>query len=85
LENNNCRVKLLRISADFLFSLFANGPHSVPYEVRHGIPEDAVITGVIQDYMVPGTINLVIHHPTFDPVREGEMIPELRPEITVVH
>lgn len=78
----NNKLRRFRISADMFLELFSDGSHP-RYEVMNGIPKGTVVVGVQQEY--PGWVVLVIYHPSFETVFEGDYIPELIPTITTVH
>jgi hypothetical protein len=74
------RVKLFRISGEFLTQLFTPGEHN-PYQVvENAIPDGTRVLNV--RYGWPAWIELLLEHESFEEVKNGEEVPALIPLVT---
>lgn len=76
------KVRRLRIAANGKFgllSMFQSGEH-ISYFINNGVPKDSLMVGVQHEW--PDVVVMLIYHPSFEPIKQGDLIPELIPTIT---
>ena len=80
----NKRIKQLKINPDDLFKYLGSGEHKTHYNVfAEDVPKGAVLVSAHVSYY--GLLVLTIHHPSFEEVEEGKVIPELMPVLRTVN
>ena len=79
-DDRDRRLKLLRLPERMLFDLVRFGTLKLPQRLlvvkTHGIPPDARPVGFYHDWM-NRCINIAVFHPSFDPVPDGEQLPDI--------
>lgn len=78
------RFKRLIITAELFFDLFTSGVHPPrTYRVdEDAIPSDARLVNVRHGW--PDALEILIESQSFEEVKQGDVIPELRPVITTL-
>lgn len=78
------RIRSLKISEEFFFSLFTSGFYEAGYTVlSNAIPKDAKLVNVRFGW--PHEIEILIESQEFEEVGEGEIPPYLTPVIRKEH
>lgn len=81
----NSQIRRVAFSPDLMFTLLGDGEHKLHYNVASGISNDSVLVGISQDVQFSGVAYLLICSASFTPVKEGDLVPELIPQITTVN
>jgi len=70
------RLKRLPVSFDLVRDFLVAGEHAHLYCISEkAVPPDAVLVNV--QHAWPNCVELLLHSPSFDEVKDGEIIPEL--------
>jgi len=75
------RLRTLSISAELFVNLFTKGDHPAYSVTENHIPDGTVVRNARLGW--PQKVELLLESPEFDDLKDGEMIPEIIPVITV--